>query len=121
MSKPVLDDRPKSADRGIPAQRPAPLAAAFVFSEAKIIYEHGSLQILFKQLRKRVKVLLSVLAILIAVAWGFAAGKLPGTTPVAPKADPPAKQALAVTLVADKPNSLLVPEEVRKSLGICKG
>ena len=51
----------------------------------------------------------------------FGAVKLPWATPVAEKADPPAKEALAVELVAGKPNSLLVPEEVRKSLGIRKG
>ena len=54
-------------------------------------------------------------------AVAFGAVKLPWTTPVAEKADPPAKEALAVELVAGKPNSLLVPEEVRKSLGIRKG
>ncbi len=55
----------------------------------------------------------------LAVAYG--AVKLSWMTPVAERADPPAKEALAVELVAGTPNSLLVPEEVRKSLGIRKG
>ena len=37
------------------------------------------------------------------------------------KANSPSKEALGVELVKDKPNSLLVPEDVRKSLGIRKG
>ena len=52
---------------------------------------------------------------------GVCSGKLPGKSPVAEKADLPAKAKLDVKLVAGKPNSLLVPEEVQKSLGIRKG
>ncbi len=65
--------------------------------------------------------MLPIFVILIALTWAYAAGKLPGTATVAPKADPPVKEELDVRLVAGKPNSLLVPEEVRKSLGIRKG
>ena len=56
---------------------------------------------------------------------GFRRGIWGGETALgdaaAEKADPPPKEALAVELVAGKPNSLLVPEDVRKSLGIRKG
>jgi cobalt-zinc-cadmium efflux system membrane fusion protein len=47
--------------------------------------------------------------------------KLPWASPVVENVAPPVKEALAVELVAGSPNSLLVPEEVRKSLGIRKG
>ncbi len=73
-------------------------------------------------------ILLPVFAVPIALTcWAFAAGKLPWMTPgtVYPwsseKVGPPAKQALDVKLVAGKPNSLLVPEAVQKSLGILQG
>jgi cobalt-zinc-cadmium efflux system membrane fusion protein len=69
--------------------------------------------------RKAAGILLPILAILLALAVAFGAVKLPWATPVAEKADPPEKDALGVKLVAG--NSLLVPEEVRKSLGIRKG
>jgi len=65
--------------------------------------------------------LLLILAILMALAVAFGAVKLPWATPMGEKVDPPAKEPLAVELVAGKPNSLLVPEEVRKSLGIRQG
>jgi cobalt-zinc-cadmium efflux system membrane fusion protein len=62
-----------------------------------------------------------VFAVLTVFAVGFGAVKLPWATPVAENVEPRAKEALAVELVAGKPNSLLVPEEVRRSLGIRKG
>jgi cobalt-zinc-cadmium efflux system membrane fusion protein len=65
--------------------------------------------------------LLLILAILIALAVAFGLVKLPWTTQVAENPDAPAKAKLAVELVAGKPNSLVVPEEVRKSLGIRNG
>jgi len=54
-------------------------------------------------------------------AVAFGAMKLPWATPVMEKDNPPAKESLAVELVTARPNSLLVPEDVRKSLGIHKG
>jgi cobalt-zinc-cadmium efflux system membrane fusion protein len=63
--------------------------------------------------------LLPILAILMALAVAFGAVKLPWATPVAEKADPPEKEGLAgIKLVA---GSLLVPEDVRRSLGIRQG
>jgi len=122
MSTPVLGDRPKSADSAIPVQCQTPLAAPFVFSEVKRIHEPSPLQIVFNQIRKRGKVLIAILAIVvIAFIWAFATGKLPGTTRAESKVDLPVLQSLAVELVSGKPNSLLVPEEVRKSLGMLKG
>ena len=79
------------------------------------------MRVLLSQLRKRGRILLPGLAIVIALAWAFVAWKLPGTCPAAENADPPAKAALAVQLVANRPNSLLVPETVRRSLGINNG
>ena len=62
-----------------------------------------------------------ILAILIACTWAYATGKLPWMKADVAKANPSAKEAPAVELVKDKPNSLLVPDEVRRALGILKG
>ncbi|MGA2030937.1 MAG: efflux RND transporter periplasmic adaptor subunit [Thermoguttaceae bacterium] len=79
------------------------------------------MRVLLSRLRKTGGILLPMLAILSALAVACGAVKLPWTATDAEKADPPAKEALAVELVAGKPNSLLVPEEVQKSLGIRTG
>jgi len=68
-----------------------------------------------------VKACLFVLAILLVFVWAYAEGKLPWIKPNSPKDESSAPEAEGVTLVKDKPNSLLVPEEVRKALGIRKG
>ena len=63
-----------------------------------------------------------ILAILVAFAcWEFGAARLPWATSLAKKAEPTAKETLTVTLASGTPNSLLVPEEVQKSLGMRKG
>ena len=77
--------------------------------------------VLLTRLRKTGRMLLPILVILMVFAVAFGAVKLPWTTAVAEKVASPAKEALAIELVKGKPNSLLVPEEVRKSLGIRKG
>ncbi len=64
--------------------------------------------------------MLGILALLTAGAIAYGAGKLLWTTPVAAKAGPPATKSLDVKLVDGKPNSLLVPEAARTSLGISK-
>jgi cobalt-zinc-cadmium efflux system membrane fusion protein len=66
-------------------------------------------------------ILLPILVLVMAFAVAFGAVKLPWATPVVEKGNPPAKESLGVELVAGKPNSLLVPEEVQKSLGIRNG
>ncbi len=65
--------------------------------------------------------MLLVFVVLIVLVWEFAAGKLPWMKPAAEKAELPPKEASAVKLVEGKANSLLVPEDVQKSLGIRKG
>jgi cobalt-zinc-cadmium efflux system membrane fusion protein len=121
MSTPVLDIRPKSAESAVATYDQSPLAAAFVVPGTKQSNnKEGWMRKLLRPLRKRGKVLFPIFAIVIAFGWAYAAGMLPGTARVAEKANPPAKATLAVKLVAGKPNSLLVPEDVRKSLGICK-
>ena len=104
MSTPVADIRPESANTVGPVlNRAAP-------------------GVLRSRLRKMAVVLLPVSAVLVALTcWAFGAGKLPWTPPAVEQAGPPAKEALAVELAPGKPNSLLVPEEVQKSLGILKG
>jgi cobalt-zinc-cadmium efflux system membrane fusion protein len=77
------------------------------------------MRVVLTWLLRTIGTLLPILVILMAMAVAFGGVKLPWTTPVAEQAEPPAKEALAVELV--KPNSLLVPEEVRNSLGIRQG
>ncbi len=76
------------------------------------------MRVLLTRLRKTGGIFLPIVAILAVFAVAFGAVKLPWTTPAADKAEPPAKDAPAVELAAGKANSLVVPEEVRKSLGI---
>ena len=73
------------------------------------------------RLQKMGVILLPIFAVLIALAWAYGAGKLPWMTPVVEKAGLPAQNPPAIELVEDNPNSLRVPEEARKSLGILKG
>ena len=120
MPTPIFDIRPKSADSAGPISNPTPPTAAKMVAKAPQSKDEGRMRFLWNESRKKATFVLPVLPILIAVAWAYAAGKLPGSATDAPKAEPPAKPALAVELVADKPNSLLVPEDVRKSLGIYK-
>ncbi len=72
------------------------------------------------RLQKTGGILLPIVVIL-TLAVVFGAVKLPWANPPAETMGPPAKAGLGIELVAGKPNSLLVPEEVRKSLGIRKG
>ncbi len=76
---------------------------------------------LLSGLQKTGKTLLPTLVMMAAFAVVLGTVKLPWKMAVAEKADPPSSEALAVELVPDKPNSLLVPEDVCKSLGIRKG
>jgi cobalt-zinc-cadmium efflux system membrane fusion protein len=64
---------------------------------------------------------LPVLIMLMAFAVASGTVELHRSSPAAEKVDPPAKEASAIELVAGTPNSLLVPDEVRTSLGIRKG
>ena len=128
MPTPVFDVCRKRAKQIGPVSDEAPPATNEAANEndmaepvMPVNEEEGSMRVLLTRLRKTGGVFLPILAILAAFAVAFGAVKLPWTTPVAEKADPPAKEALAVELVAGKPNSLMVPEDVRKSLGIRVG
>ncbi|MFZ1932184.1 MAG: efflux RND transporter periplasmic adaptor subunit [Thermoguttaceae bacterium] len=79
------------------------------------------MRVLRSRLGKAGKVLLPIFAILMVFAVASGEVKLPWVSPVVENVAPPAKEALAVELVAGSPNSLLVPEDVRKALGIRKG
>jgi cobalt-zinc-cadmium efflux system membrane fusion protein len=120
MPTPFFEDRPKGADSADPISNPAPPAAARTVRQAAQFHKE-SLAGVPRRFGKNWKSLLPILAVLIVFAWAYQAGKLPGTKSAAENADSPAKDDSGVKLVADKPNSLLVPEEVRKSLGICRG
>ncbi len=96
-------------------------AATEIVSPAAL-HQRGWIRALWRRLQKTGGILLPISAILVGLTcWAFGAAKLPWATPVPEKAGLPGKETLAVELVAGKPNSLLVPEEVRKSLGIRKG
>jgi len=120
MSTPVLEERPKSAMSATPAHShaPADINTMTLVTETNPVKEEGMMHVLLSQLRKRGKIVLPVVAILIAFTWAIASGKLLGTSPADKKSDPPAKEALAVELVKDKANSLLVPSGVQKALGM---
>ncbi len=61
------------------------------------------------------------LAVLAVFAVASGAVKLHWGTAAAEKTDPPPGEALAVETVDGRPDSLFVPEDVRKSLGMRKG
>ncbi len=77
------------------------------------------------RMRKTGAILLPILLILAAFAVAAGPLKLPWQTSAAEPPEQqsflPPQQALAVELVPGQPNSLLVPEDVRRSLGIRKG
>ncbi len=76
---------------------------------------------LLSRIRRTGGILVPALVVLTAFAVASGGVKPPWRNTGAEDADPPPKAALAVELVSGKPNSLLVPEEVRKSLGIREG
>ncbi len=120
MPTPFFDDRAKNADRGDSVPNPTPPAVARMLRQAAQFHKERLAGVPWWRWRKTGKIFLPILAILVAVAWAYAAGKLPWTKSSAEKAEPPAKK-LAVERVKDKPNSLCVPEEVQRALGILKG
>ena len=74
---------------------------------------------------QRVKAVSGILlpAVILLSAFAVASGtvKLRWTTAPGENVDPPANESLAVELVAGQPNSLRVPDDVRKALGIRRG
>ncbi len=116
-----FEDRPKGANSADPASRPTPPVAARTVRRAAQFHKPSLVPVSWPRLRKIAKILLPSLALLIALAWAYETRKLPATQTDAEKAGGPAKEELGVQLVTDKPNSLLVPEEVRRALGIRKG
>ena len=124
MSTPASDIPPQSvasADRARPQVFATAATHINLGPSAKRLHKQGWIRILLTRLLKTGGVLLPVLLILMVFAVAFGAVKLPWMTPAAGKADSPEEKKLPIDLVKDRPNSLLVPEEVRKSLGMRKG
>ena len=121
MPTPFFEDRPKGSSSADPASNPAPPAAAQRSRQPTQFHSQSLANVPWPRLRKTLKILVPILAILIACTWAYATGKLPWMKADVAKANPSAKEAPAVELVKDKPNSLLVPDEVRRALGILKG
>ncbi len=120
MPTPFFEDRPKGANSTAPASHPtAPAAAKSVRQAAQ--FRNVGLVGVPRRLGNTWKILLPLLLILFALVWAYSTGKLPWIKAKAAKDNATAKEVTGVELVKDKPNSLLVPEEVRKSLGIRKG
>jgi len=111
----VMETFRKTGKLGLPAPQPSPSAAAAANSQLRA--KHVSTNTQFR-LRMAAGILLVVAAILIALIGTV---KRFWTSGVAEQTSGPGKKALAVELAAGKPNSLLVPEDVRKALGIRKG
>jgi membrane fusion protein, heavy metal efflux system len=57
----------------------------------------------------------------MVLAWAYETNKLPGMKSDAAQKEAPAKSGPSVELVKEIPNSLRVPEDVQKALGIRKG
>lgn len=73
------------------------------------------------RLRKSGSVALAVVAVLVLFAWAYGAGKWPRAKSDTAKPDAPENAVPGVDLVKGRPNSLLVPEDVRLALGVQKG
>ncbi len=116
MPTPFSEDRPNGGN----SSNPALPATAGKLRRAAQFHKGSGAGVRWPGLRRTGEILL-VLAIPIAFTWVLRAGKLPWMKPDAARADSPAKETSGVELVKDKPNSLRVPEEVRKALGIRKG
>ena len=121
MPTPVLDVPPKQAKNAGPVSMQTLPAARKMVPRGPQLDKVVWMRVLLLRLRKTGSIGLPILVILMVFAVLLGAVKLPWATPVAEKVEPPAKEALAVELVMGKPNSLLLPEEVRKSLGIRQG
>ena len=83
--------------------------------------DQGSKRRFLPSLLATVGVLIPLLVISAAFAVAFGAVKPPWMTPKGEEVAPPTQALPAVELVAGRPNSLLVPEDVRISLGIRMG
>ena len=120
MPIPLGNLRAKNANVADPRSNPTPPSASERAGQASQLQPVGWLRVIRSEPPKRAGILLGILALLTAGAIAYGAGKLLWTTPVAAKAGPPATKSLDVKLVDGKPNSLLVPEAARTSLGISK-
>ena len=110
----------KTANGADPRLNPTPPTAPERLPQASQLQRVGWLRVIRSEPPKTAGILLGILALLIAGAIAYVAGKLLWTSAAAAQAEPPAKKSLAVELVVGKPDSLLVPEAVRTSLGIRK-
>ena len=120
MPAPSFEDQPKGANSANPASNPpSPASGRKVRQPSR--FHTASLTGAPRRLGKTWKILLPILAILIVLAWAYETKRLPGMKADAEKADSSAQEESGIKLVKDKPNSLLVPEEVRKALGMRKG
>ena len=121
MSSPRLIDKKKSASR-LAAKQDQPAAN---LSEHKVPAERvdykrwpGEIYSRFKKFAG-LTILVAILVTAFAVALG--AVKLPWTSGKGGASAPPAKDATGVELVEGMPNSLRVPDDTQRSLGILRG
>jgi membrane fusion protein, heavy metal efflux system len=121
MSTPFFDDRPKGADSTDPPSHRTPPAAGRKVRRPTQFHNPNMASSAAPQWGKTWKIVLPILVVAIAAAWAYWSGKFPWAKIGAAKADSPTKEALGVELVKGKPNSLLVPDEVRIALGMRKG
>ncbi len=120
MPTPLPDDRTKTATSGNaptnpifpPAGMPARQPAQFRKPNAG---GGGS------PLRKSASIVLFVVVVMVLLAWAYGSGKLPWLKSQAGTSDATPSEIPNVELVPGQPNSLRVPEEVQRALGIQKG
>jgi cobalt-zinc-cadmium efflux system membrane fusion protein len=117
MPTPFFEDRPKGVNSSDPVSNSTSPAAARTVRQPAQFHNKPVVRAPWSRLRKARKLLLPILVVLIAFAWAYGARKLPWMKPDADKSD---MLAQSVELVEDKPNSLRVPLEVRKALGMQK-
>jgi cobalt-zinc-cadmium efflux system membrane fusion protein len=116
MPTPSSEDRPQGPNSADPGIHPTPTGKV---RKAAQFHNKGLVGVP-RRVRKTWKILLAIVVILGGFAWAYQAGKLPWMKADAGAVDPK-DEAPEVKLVKDKPNSLLVPEDVRKALGMIKG
>ncbi len=92
----------------------------FVVVTAETGYKRDWTIVFRSGLRNYWKVSIPVFAVLVALTVAYASGNLPGAGQVSVKADRPVQKLLAVELVKGMPNSLVVPKDSQKALGIYK-
>jgi cobalt-zinc-cadmium efflux system membrane fusion protein len=119
MPTPLPDDRPKTPTSGNAPTNPI-FPPKGMTARQPVQFHKSAAGGAGSPLRKSGSIVLAVVAVLVLFALAYA-GRLPWMKSEAGNPDVKSSDAPAVEWDKDRPKSLRVPEEVRKSLGIQKG